>query len=42
MTVSPGDKTQKAMEEIEELAETVADLPPSDAKEIIKDLEGDK
>lgn len=40
--MAPGDKTQKAMEEIEELAQTVAELPPSDAKQIITDLEEGK
>lgn len=39
--MTPGEKTQKAMEEIDELAETVADLPPEQAKQIITDIEGD-
>jgi hypothetical protein len=30
------------MNDIDELAETVADLSPQDAKKIIEDLEGDK
>lgn len=37
-----GKKTEKAMEEIEELAQTVADLPPEEARKIIEDIEGDK
>lgn len=37
-----GKKTQDAMNDIDELAETIADLPPQDAKQIIEDLEGDK
>lgn len=40
--MTQGDKTQKAMEEIPELAETIADLPPEDAKQVIEDIEGDK
>lgn len=37
-----GKKTEKAMEEIEELAQTVADMPPEEAKKIIEDIEGDE
>lgn len=36
------DKTNKAMEEIPELAQTVADLPEDEAKKIIEDIEGDE
>lgn len=37
-----GKKTEKAMEEIEELAQTVADMPPEEARKIIEDIEGDE
>lgn len=37
-----GKKTQDAMNDIDELAETIADLSPQDAKQIIEDLEGEK
>ena len=37
-----GKKTQDAMDDIGELAATIADLPPQDAKQIIEDLEGEK
>lgn len=36
------DKTKRAMEEIEELAQTVAELPESEARKIIEDIEGDE
>lgn len=39
--MSPGDKSQKAIEEIEELAQTLSEIQPAEAKKIIEDLEGD-
>lgn len=38
----PGKKTERAMKAIEELASTVADMPPGEAKKIIEDIEGDE
>ena len=36
-----GKNTKKAVEEIEELGSTIADLPEEEAKKIVEDLEGD-
>ena len=38
-SVAPGEKTQKAMNDIEELAQTLSELPEKDAKQIVEDLE---
>lgn len=39
--MAPGERTQKEMEEIEELPETVADLLPEQAKKLIEGIESE-